>query len=261
MLKRDEEAKDKAPAVLKPSVTSNGPKGSRSYSTTARVRQDVAMIPIPGQSLEGEGHKFGLPTLPLPSRAHWKHREDSVVHQVTQLIMKDGKKSVAQRVGNVTAFTTLHGLISVQNVTRILNHLRTARPPVINPDRPLLPNAPPPSYLPLDPIAYLTVAIDSVAPLLKIKSYRGLAGGGQALQIPVPLAVKQRRRAALKWILDSAEKKPFKGSGKGGFAQKVADELVAIVEGKSALWERRGTLHKLAVGARSNLGKLNARRR
>ena len=56
------------------------------------------MIPIAGQSLEGDGHKFGLPTLPLPAGSHLKHREDPVVQQVTQLLMKDGKKSVAQRV-------------------------------------------------------------------------------------------------------------------------------------------------------------------
>lgn len=135
------------------------------------------------------------------------------------------------------------------------------RPPVINPERPLMPNAPPASHLPLNPITYLTLAIDSVAPLIKIKGYRGLAGGGQALQIPIPMAVKQRRRTALKWILDTAEKKPFKGSGKGGFAQRIAEELVAIVEGRSGVWEKRGSIHKLGVGARSNLIRLAARKR
>ena len=117
------------------------------------------------------------------------------------------------------------------------------------------------SHLPLDPVLYLTLAIDSVAPLLKIKAYRGLAGGGAALQIPIPLAVKQRRRMAVKWILDAADKKPFRGSGKGGFAQKVAEEIMAIVEGKSSVWEKRGSIHKLGVTARSNLGKLSARSR
>ena len=107
----------------------------------------------------------------------------------------------------------------------------------------------------------MTLAIDSVAPLLKLKSYRGLAGGGQSLQIPIPLAIKQRRRVAFKWILDSARKKTFKGSGKGGFAQKVADELVSVLEGRSAIWDRRGTLHKVAVTARANLTKVGGSRR
>ena len=141
----------------------------------------------------------------------------------------------------------------------ILNNLRTMRPPTFNPEKPLLANAPPASHLPLNPIIYLTLAIDSVAPLLRIKSYRGLAGGGAALQVPVPLAVRQRRRMATKWILDVANKKIFRGTGRGGYAQKIAEELVAIVEGRSSVWDRRGSLHKLAVGARSNLSKLNIR--
>ena len=76
----------------------------------------------------------------------------------------------------------------------ILQHLRTSPIPTINPQRPLLPGAPPPSHLPLNPILYLTLAIDSVAPLMRIRSQRGAAGGGVALQIPVPLGLRQRRR-------------------------------------------------------------------
>jgi small subunit ribosomal protein S7 len=44
------------------------------------------------------GHKFGLPSLPLPSDSHLKYRYDPVVSQVTNLLMKDGKLSRAQRV-------------------------------------------------------------------------------------------------------------------------------------------------------------------
>src|SRR4051812_14514338 len=44
------------------------------------------------------GHKFGLPQLPIPSQNNRKYRYDDVVTQVTNLLMKDGKKSIAQRV-------------------------------------------------------------------------------------------------------------------------------------------------------------------
>ena len=47
-----------------------------------------------------EGHKFGLPELPLPSEKHAKHRYDEIVDQVTRLIMKDGKLAKAQRVSH-----------------------------------------------------------------------------------------------------------------------------------------------------------------
>jgi small subunit ribosomal protein S7 len=45
------------------------------------------------------GLKFEMPTLPLPKDGHVKHRYDPVLEQVTNLLMRHGKKSVAQRVG------------------------------------------------------------------------------------------------------------------------------------------------------------------
>lgn len=135
----------------------------------------------------------------------------------------------------------------------ILNHLRTAPPPTPNPARPLIPGAPPASNLPLNPVSYLTVAIDSVAPLLRIRSQKGAAGGGAALQIPVPLGIRQRRRQAVQWILAAAQKKKSRGSGRGQFAQRVAEELISVVEGRSTAWERRGLVHKTGTSARANL--------
>ena len=136
----------------------------------------------------------------------------------------------------------------------ILERLRTAAPPASDPRRPLIPGAPPTNHLPLNPILYLTLAIDSVAPLLRIRSQRGAAGGGVALQIPIPLNVRQRRRTAVMWILDVvAKKRTTKGSGRTMFAHKIADELIAIVEGRSGVWERRNAVHKLAIAARANL--------
>lgn len=47
------------------------------------------------------------------------------------------------------------------------------------------------------------------------------------------------------WILDAANKKKSRGSGRGQFAQRVADEIVGVMEGKSGAWDRRGGVHKL----------------
>jgi small subunit ribosomal protein S7 len=135
----------------------------------------------------------------------------------------------------------------------ILQHLRTSPIPTINPAKPLLPGAPPPSHLPLNPILYLTLAIDSVAPLMRIRAQKGAAGGGVALQIPVPLGQRQRRRAAVEWILGAASKRRNVGSGKGSFAQRIAQEMIAVVEGRSAIWDRRNGIHKLGVAARANI--------
>jgi small subunit ribosomal protein S7 len=51
-----------------------------------------------GNDLVAVGHKYGLPELPIPANANLHYRYDPVVSQVTNLLMKDGKLSVAQRV-------------------------------------------------------------------------------------------------------------------------------------------------------------------
>lgn len=74
-----------------------------------------------------------------------------------------------------------------------------------------------------------------------------------ALPIPVPLGKRQRRRTAVEWILAAASRRRKQGSGKGLFAQKVAEELISVVEGRSGVWDRRNAIHKQAVAARANV--------
>jgi len=71
--------------------------------------------------------------------------------------------------------------------------------------------------------------------------------------IPVPLAVRRRRHVAIKWIVEAANKKTTRIAFRGSFGSKVADEIIAIVEGKSALWDRRVNVHKQGVVARANV--------
>ncbi|ESZ94665.1 hypothetical protein SBOR_4916 [Sclerotinia borealis F-4128] len=241
ILKRDQEGKDKAPEVIKEDI--------KDASSASALSQDISFANLLALGRLGhlenganpndltiDGHKFGLPELPIPSDHNMKHREDPVVSQVTNMIMQHGKKSVAQR-----------------NMSYILNHLRTASPPTPNPAKPLLPGTPPASHLPLNPVLYLTTAIDSIAPLLRIRSQKGAAGGGASLQIPVPLGIRQRRRQAIKWIIDAASKKKSRSSGRGMFAQRVAEEVISVVEGKSQLWDKRILVHKTGTSARANL--------
>ncbi|KAF1845241.1 30S ribosomal protein-like protein S7 [Cucurbitaria berberidis CBS 394.84] len=246
VVKGDKAAQEKLPKVMQDKIkaqSNSAPKGSRSYSTTTTQTSgsgglDMGLVDLKSVATvpETPGLKFQMPTLPLPKDGHVKHRYDPVVEQVTNLLMRHGEKSVAQR-----------------NMALILQHLRTSPIPTINPQKPLLPGAPPPSHLPLNPILYLTLAIDSVAPVMRIRSQRGAAGGGVALQIPVPLGQRQRRRAAVQWIMGAASKRRNMGSGKGSFAQRIAQELIAVVQGTSSIWERRNAIHKLGVAARANI--------
>ncbi|ETS77867.1 hypothetical protein PFICI_09929 [Pestalotiopsis fici W106-1] len=190
-----------------------------------------------GQELYDDeiGHKFGMPT-PPGKNDKLQDRYPAVIHQISRILMRDGKLSVAER-----------------HVGLILNFLRTTPAPKVNPMRPLLPGSPPPEQLPLDPVLYLTLAIDSVAPLVRVRMMKGMAGGGQALEVPEPLTLRQRRRTAILWILDVVNKKKSRGSGKKQFASRVGEELVAVVEGRSSVWDKRQIVHKLSTSSRANL--------
>lgn len=144
-------------------------------------------------------------------------------------------------------------LTSTQDMAMVLTYLRTAPAPKVNPSRPLLPGSPPPEHLPLNPNLYLMLAIDSVAPLIRIRGFSGLAGGGKALEVPVPLGKRARRRIAWMWLMDVVVKKPSMGSGKKQFAQRVGEEIVSIIEGRSAVWDKRNVLHKTGTSVRANL--------
>ncbi|KAI1654768.1 ribosomal protein S7 [Daldinia decipiens] len=182
-----------------------------------------------------EGLLFNMPDR-VGKGQQLQDRYHPVVEQVTKLLMKDGKLSQAQR-----------------NMAMILNYLRTTPSPKVSPHRPLLPGSPPADQLPLNPLLYLTLAIDSVAPLIRIRSLRGAAGGGQSLDLPQPMAARARRRIAVMWILDAVRRKRSAGSGRAQFATRFAQELVAVVEGKSAVWDKRNSIHKLGTAARANL--------
>ncbi|KAK6073915.1 30s ribosomal protein s7 [Seiridium cupressi] len=184
---------------------------------------------------EEVGHKFGMPTTP-GKYDKLQDRYPPIIHQVTRLLMRDGKLSQAER-----------------HMALILNFLRTSPAPKVNPQRPLLPGSPPPAQLPLDPILYLTLAVDSVAPLMRVKNMKGMAGGGMALEVPEPLTIRQRRRTAMLWILDVVNKKKSRGSGRTQFAARMAEELVAVVEGRSPVWDKRQIIHKLSTASRANL--------
>jgi small subunit ribosomal protein S7 len=61
---------------------------------------DMGLVDVQATAgaLETPGLKFEMPSLPLPKDGHVKHRYDPVVEQVTNLLMRHGKKSVAQSV-------------------------------------------------------------------------------------------------------------------------------------------------------------------
>ncbi|KAF4159971.1 hypothetical protein CNMCM6069_000477 [Aspergillus lentulus] len=251
ILQRDKDALKHMPKVMQDQLKRSS--GNRSFSTfTRRYQPDLQGQDLPDPSVAvvanminqvnqdvaelHPGLKFPAPES-LPKTENFRERYDPLLEQFTKLLMRDGKLSKAQK-----------------NMSFILDHLRTAPPPQPHPKRPLLPGPPGPQ-LPLNPVLYLSLIVDSVAPLIKIRQQKGIAGGGAAVQIPVPLMQRQRRRTAIRWIIDASDKRRD-----SSFAQRVAHELVAVAEGRSGVWDRREAVHKLGIAGRSNLGLVTQRR-
>jgi small subunit ribosomal protein S7 len=120
----DKKAQEHLPKVMKDALKK--PSGTRSFSTSAFQRQDTSLSGMESESsvdpsiIESgtsvlsnpattetakPGVKFGLPALPLPSELNRHHRYDPLIEQFTGVIMRHGKKGVAQRV--ITLVPTL----------------------------------------------------------------------------------------------------------------------------------------------------------
>ncbi|PLB41907.1 mitochondrial 37S ribosomal protein uS7m [Aspergillus candidus] len=245
IFKRDTDAQKYAPKVLKDQ--SKGPSGTRSFSTSTRRTQAnlqgnnqmepaAAMVAsmisqVNQQAAElNPGLKFPAPES-LPRTENFRTRYDTLLDQFTKQLMRDGKLATAQR-----------------NMSFILDHLRTSSPPQVHAKRRLL-GSPSTPQLPMNPVLYLTLIIDSVAPVIKLRQQKGIAGGGASVPVPFALNQRQRRRQAIRWIIDASDKRRD-----SSLAQRVANELVSVAEGRSGVWERREHTHKMGVAGRANVG-------
>ena len=94
-------------------------------------------------------------------------REDPLLSQLVNTIMKDGKKARAQRLVS-------DALLDIRFKTNS------------------------------DPYQVLSHAITEASPLIKLTSARK---GSKVVQVPTPLQERQRRRRAIVWILEAAAKR------------------------------------------------------
>lgn len=76
------------------------PSAEKAEALVAQAEQ--AELDSPDSTeMRNPGHKFGLPRRPWPEGFNMKKRYHPVLEQITRLLMKDGKLSVAQRVSSM----------------------------------------------------------------------------------------------------------------------------------------------------------------
>jgi len=94
-----------------------------------------------------------------------------------------------------------------------------------------------------DPVEVLEQAIRDATPLLMVKPRRV---GGATYQIPVEVEKDRGRSLAMRWIITSARAR----SGKP-MEEKLASELVDIIQGQGATIKRRDNIHRMAEANRA----------
>ena len=136
----------------------NGLDNSLLQEETIDINGKEEYIPTEEQIKEYEA----LKDLPLPPR------KDPVLEHVTNMIMRHGKKQVAERI-----------------ISRALHlvYCQTRK----------------------DPVELLKKSLDEMAPLMVVKTFSTKVA--KSAVIPVPLNQRQRNRIAWKWIVEGANKR------------------------------------------------------
>lgn len=136
----------------------NGLDNSLLQEETIDINGKEEYVPTEEQIKEYEA----LKDLPLPPR------KDPVLEHVTNMIMRHGKKQVAERI-----------------ISRALHlvYCQTRK----------------------DPVELLKKSLDEMAPLMVVKTFSTKVA--KSAVIPVPLNQRQRNRIAWKWIVEGANKR------------------------------------------------------
>ncbi|TFK46610.1 ribosomal protein S7 [Heliocybe sulcata] len=104
------------------------------------------------------------------------------------------------------------------------------------------------AYTRAPPLPILRKAIQIASPAVRIASSKV---GAKVISRPIPLTEKQRTFYAISWIRKAAQKRPVGRS----VEERLAKELIAVIDGTSSVIKNRNDIHKLATVNRGNAGK------
>ena len=143
-----------------------------------------------------------------------KYNSALVAHMI-RVIMKSGKKTVAERI--------VYGAID-----KIAEKLKEDPSNFVKDEKQFE-----------DPIEVLSAAIDNMKPQLEVKTRRV---GGTTYPVPVPIAENRQLSLALRWTTQ------FAGARRGmGMPAAVAAEIVDAFQGQGSVIKKRDDVHKMAA--------------
>ena len=89
-----------------------------------------------------------------------------------------------------------------------------------------------------DPVEVFVAAINSVKPMVEVKSRRV---GGANYQVPVEVRPVRRLALSMRWIREAARKRGEKSMG-----ARLAGELLDAAEGRGSAIKKREEVHRMA---------------
>ena len=89
-----------------------------------------------------------------------------------------------------------------------------------------------------DPLEVFETALDSIRPMVEVKSRRV---GGATYQVPVEVRPSRRTALAMRWLVDASRKR-----GEKSMAQRLAGEIMDATEGKGSAIKKREDVHRMA---------------
>ncbi|KAJ2456661.1 hypothetical protein GGF42_003134 [Coemansia sp. RSA 2424] len=178
---------------------------SRTYVTKMQTK---VMDTILTQSPMEVNHLTGVPSPLISPSDRQRLRNDPLLSQLVNMIMRDGKKMRAERFVQTA-------LLDIREHTHS------------------------------DPYRLLSDAVDLVTPIMDTRSARQ---GSKVIQVPRALNLRQRRRRAIVWILETASRR-----NERQLHLRLSGELQAIVNGTSSILEKKLQLHKAVLANRSNI--------
>jgi len=101
------------------------------------------------------------------------------------------------------------------------------------------------SFTRSEPLPLLREAIFAASPAVRCLSHRY---GSKNVYKPIALGEKQRTRFAVKWILEASDGKPGKT-----LEERLAREVIAVLEGNSKALAKKTELHRVAMVNRGNI--------
>ena len=87
----------------------------------------------------------------------------------------------------------------------------------------------------------IQVAIDTVKPIIRHPTRKGKQA--ESLEAPVVLTQQQQSRIAVKWILEAVRNRKYEFNCRN-FEKGLFDEVSAIFDGNSSLFQKRFNYHK-----------------